>query len=45
MLILFSPGATRQDYFLELSEIARDGRTPSHEEWLEIWARHDQYPA
>lgn len=45
MLILFAPGAPREKYFIELAEIAESGRELSDEEWLELWARHDQYPA
>jgi len=45
MLILFAPGAPREDYFRELAEIGASGRQLSQEEWLELWARHDQYPA
>lgn len=45
MLILFAPGAPREEYFTELAEIAESGRKLTDEEWLELWARHDQYPA
>jgi oxalate decarboxylase/phosphoglucose isomerase-like protein (cupin superfamily) len=45
MLVLFSPGAPRERYFEELAEIAASGRTLTAEEWTEVWARHDQYPA
>ncbi|HEX5535250.1 MAG TPA: cupin domain-containing protein [Actinomycetales bacterium] len=45
MLILFAPGAPREDYFRELAEIRTSGRQLSQDEWLELWARHDQYPA
>jgi mannose-6-phosphate isomerase-like protein (cupin superfamily) len=45
MLILFAPGAPREKYFIELAEIAESGRKLTDEEWLELWARHDQYPA
>jgi hypothetical protein len=45
MLILFTPGPPRERYFLELAEVAATGRTLSDVEWLELWARHDQYPA
>jgi mannose-6-phosphate isomerase-like protein (cupin superfamily) len=44
MMILFAPGAPREKYFEELAEIAATGRTLSTEEWIEVWARHDQYP-
>lgn len=43
MLILFAPGAPREDYFEELAEIFSSGRTLSDEEWTELFARHDQY--
>lgn len=43
MLILFAPGAPREDYFRALEEIGRTGRTFSAEEWAEFLARHDQY--
>lgn len=45
MIVLFAPGAPREHYFEELAEIAATGRTLSEEEWIELWARHDQYPA
>jgi len=45
MLILFAPGAPLERYFEELAEMAATGRTLSTEEWIELWARHDQYPA
>ncbi len=34
-----------QEYFSELAEIRSAGRTLTDEEWIEVWARHDQYPA
>ena len=43
MLILFAPGPPREQYFLELAEIAESGRELSAEEWAEFYARHDQY--
>jgi mannose-6-phosphate isomerase-like protein (cupin superfamily) len=43
MLILFAPGAPREEYFEELAEIARSGRSLGQEEWTELYARHDQY--
>ncbi|MBM0237032.1 cupin domain-containing protein [Micromonospora sp. ATA32] len=43
MLILFAPGAPREAYFRELAEIGAAGRTLTHAEWVELWARHDQY--
>lgn len=45
MLILFAPGPPRERYFEELAEIAQSGRKLSEPEWIELWARHDQYPA
>jgi mannose-6-phosphate isomerase-like protein (cupin superfamily) len=45
MLVLFTPGAPREAYFEALAEITASGRTLTDEEWLELWARHDQYPA
>jgi quercetin dioxygenase-like cupin family protein len=44
MLILFAPGIAREPYFEALAEIRESGRTLSEEEWVELWARHDQYP-
>lgn len=43
MLILFAPGGPREGYFEELADIAATGRELTHEEWVELWARHDQY--
>ncbi|RAG81795.1 cupin domain-containing protein [Streptacidiphilus pinicola] len=45
MLILFAPGAPREAYFEALAELVASGRELSQEEQLELWARHDQYPA
>ncbi len=45
MLILFAPGPPRERYFTELAEIRSSGRTMTDQDWLEVWARHDQYPA
>ena len=45
MLILFAPGPPREEYFSELAEIRSAGRKLTDEEWIEVWARHDQYPA
>jgi uncharacterized RmlC-like cupin family protein len=42
MLILFAPGVAREGYFEALAEIAATGRTPSQEEWAELYARFDQ---
>jgi quercetin dioxygenase-like cupin family protein len=43
MLFLFAPGAPRESYFEELAEIVASGRELSKEEWVEFWARHDQF--
>lgn len=43
MLILFAPGAPREDYFRELADIISTGRTLTPEEWTELYTRHDQY--
>ena len=43
MLLLFAPGAPREEYFEGLARIAADGRQLSDEEWTEFYARHDQY--
>lgn len=45
MLILFAPGRPRENYFRELVENQASGRKLSPQEWVEFWARHDQYPA
>jgi mannose-6-phosphate isomerase-like protein (cupin superfamily) len=45
MLILFAPGAPREEYFEELAAIRSSGRTLTREDWIAVWARHDQYPA
>jgi mannose-6-phosphate isomerase-like protein (cupin superfamily) len=42
MLLLFSPGAPREDYFETLVEVAR-GRTMSEEERAEFFLRHDNH--
>ncbi|WP_020518851.1 cupin domain-containing protein [Catelliglobosispora koreensis] len=42
MLILFAPGIAREAYFEELADIRRTGRTPSEQEWADLFARHDQ---
>jgi quercetin dioxygenase-like cupin family protein len=44
MLILFAPGVAREGYFEALAEIRANGRTLSDDEWVELWAKHDQYP-
>jgi uncharacterized RmlC-like cupin family protein len=43
MLILFAPAPPRERYFEELAEIAAAGRELTHDEWVQLWARHDQY--
>ena len=43
MLILFSPGPPREEYFRELAEIRASGRTLSDDEWTDVYSRHDQY--
>lgn len=45
MLILFAPGAPREGYFEELAEISASGRELDDAEWVDLYARHDQYPA
>ena len=45
MLILFAPGAPREDYFRELAAIRDEGRTLTDDEWTAFLARHDQYRA
>jgi oxalate decarboxylase/phosphoglucose isomerase-like protein (cupin superfamily) len=44
MLILFAPGPPREEYFTELADIRASGRTMTEADWVEVWARHDQYP-
>lgn len=43
MLLLFAPGAPREQYFEELVAIARSGAELTDQEWTELLARHDQY--
>ena len=45
MLILFAPGGPWEAYFEELADIRAAGRELSEQEWVRLWARHDQYPA
>jgi len=45
MLVLFAPGAPREEYFRELASISAAGRSLSEDEWTELWARYDQYRA
>jgi quercetin dioxygenase-like cupin family protein len=41
-LILFAPGIAREQFFAELAELRRSGRTLSPEEMTAFYARHDQ---
>lgn len=43
MLILFSPGRPREQYFDELSVVLSSGRPLSEQQWQELYNRHDQY--
>jgi mannose-6-phosphate isomerase-like protein (cupin superfamily) len=43
MLLLFAPGAPREDYFETLAEWAVAGKRPSQEEYAEFMLRHDTY--
>lgn len=43
MLILFAPGAPRENYFREAAELAESGRRVTAEERAAFLARHDQY--
>ena len=45
MLILFSPGAPREDFFRELIDNASAGRQLTPAERAAMLARHDQYDA
>jgi len=45
MLVLFAPGAPREEYFRELARISAEGRRLSDDDWIGLWACHDQYPA
>jgi hypothetical protein len=42
MLILFAPGAPREDYFEAIAERVA-GRYFSDEEWTELCHRHDNF--
>jgi hypothetical protein len=44
MLILFAPAPPREKYFRERAGIQASGREPSRAEWIDLSARHDQYP-
>ena len=41
-LILFAPGIARENFFLEMAELRRSGRTLTPEELTAFYARHDQ---
>ncbi len=41
-LILFAPGIARENFFGELAEMRRSGRTLTPEEMAAFYARHDQ---
>jgi quercetin dioxygenase-like cupin family protein len=43
MLIMFAPGAPREDYFREAAELAESGRELTADERAAFLARHDQY--
>jgi quercetin dioxygenase-like cupin family protein len=43
MLILFAPGAPREDYFEGLVEMGRRAEKPSPEEMAEFYLRHDNH--
>ena len=45
MLILFTPGIPREEYFRELADIASTNRTLTTDEWTDLFAKHDQYRA
>ena len=44
-LIMFCPADSREQYFIGLAELKKNGRQPSREELLELMERFDQYPA
>jgi quercetin dioxygenase-like cupin family protein len=41
-LILFAPGIAREQFFAEMAELRRSGRTLPPEEMTAFYARHDQ---
>jgi mannose-6-phosphate isomerase-like protein (cupin superfamily) len=41
-LILFAPGIAREQFFFEMAELRRSGRTLAPEEMTAFYARHDQ---
>ena len=44
-LIMFCPADLREQYFIGLAELKKDGRNPSREELLQLMEKFDQYPA
>ena len=44
-LIMFCPADSREQYFIGLAELRKNGRQPSREELLDLMQRFDQYPA
>src|ERR1700726_4381073 len=45
MLILFAPAPPHEEYFQELAYIRSSGPPMPGEDWMGVWARHDQSPA
>jgi hypothetical protein len=43
MLLLFTPGAPREEYFESLAEWALTGHRPSTDERAQFMLRHDSY--
>jgi len=43
--VQFASGPPREEYFTELADIRSSGRPMTDEDWIAVWARHDQYPA
>ena len=39
---LYAPGIARENFFLEMAELRRSGRTLTPEEMTAFYARHDQ---
>ena len=44
-LIMFCPADSREQYFIGLAELRKNGRQPTREELLDLMQRFDQYPA
>ncbi|MEL6927947.1 MAG: cupin domain-containing protein [Cyanobacteria bacterium J06600_6] len=44
-LIMFCPADSREQYFIGLAELRKNGRQPSREELLDLMQKFDQYPA